>query len=91
MKPIKQEIVHLDKQNRTALVKNSKGESYPVKMDKYIADGVRYGDLAIVTKSPVSGEWIMIDYDINTLYNKEIDMFYANLPEEDNTTLEDWL
>ena len=48
------------------MVESSQGNRYPVNMDKYLADGVQIGDTAHVVKSPVSKEWIMTDYDINT-------------------------
>ena len=37
------------------------------------------GDDAVVTKSLVSGEWLMIDYKINTPANKEINDSYEVL------------
>lgn len=63
---IKQKIITVDKENLTCMVESSKGNKYPVSMDKHIADGVEIGDTAHVVKSKVSHEWIMIDYDINT-------------------------
>ena len=54
-------VIH--KQDNKALIKNSKtGKSFPVRMINWTRFLVQVGDIAIVTKSPVSGEWIMTDY-----------------------------
>ena len=54
-------IRHVDYKNGTALVQNSK-HTFPVTVAKSIRYLICIGDLAKVTKSPVSGEWIMTDY-----------------------------
>ena len=53
-------VIH--KQGNTALVRNGSKPSFPVTMQKWLKNLVCVGDLAIVKKSPVSGEWIMTDY-----------------------------
>ena len=54
-------VIHKDSTNGTALVKG-KGKSFPVKLQKWLTHLVCVGDTAIVKKSPVSGELIMVDY-----------------------------
>ena len=54
-------VIH--KQGNTALILNSKtGKSFPVTMQKELQYLVCIGDLAIVKRSPVSGEWFLTDY-----------------------------
>ena len=54
-------VIH--KQGNTALVKsNHSNKSFPVTMQNWLKHLVCVGDLAIVKKSQVSGEWIMTDY-----------------------------
>ena len=66
MKPIKLPIVNVDHTNRTALVKSQK-TTFPVHMTKDF--DCMAGDDAIVTKSAVTGEWLMIDYSFNNAFN----------------------
>lgn len=56
-------VIHKDIKNNTCLVKSSKtGKSFPVKMLNWTRFLVCVGDIAIVKKSPVSGEWLLTDY-----------------------------
>ena len=66
MNPVKLPIIHLDRVNKTALVK-SHNHTFPVHMTKNFDCMV--GDDAIVTKSPVTGEWLMIDYSFKNALN----------------------
>ena len=53
----------INKQGNNALVKsNRSNKSFPVTMQDWLKHLVCVGDLAIIKKSPVSGEWIMTDY-----------------------------
>ncbi len=54
-------IRHVDYKNGTALVQ-SRNRTFPVTVDKSIRYMITVGDLAKVTKSVVTGEWIMTDY-----------------------------
>ena len=54
-------VIH--KNNDTALVLSSRSKkSFPVKMMDWLKHLVCVGDIAIVKKSPVSGEWFLTDY-----------------------------
>ena len=71
MQPIFQDIIRIDRDAMTITVRNSKGQKYIVKptpeMEYQIRHrGVLLGDFAKVVKSSVSGEWVMIDFRINT-------------------------
>ena len=70
MKPVKLPIVSIDRPNKTAIVE-SKKTRFPVKMEmpSWKIEDVRLGDDAIVTKSDVTGEWLMIDYSFSNPFN----------------------
>lgn len=78
MKPIQLPLVHIDKQNKCALVKSQKGNVFPVEMcmPEWKIKDIQYGDDAIVVKSTVTGEWIMIDYTFLTSVNYAIHNSY---------------
>ena len=67
MKPIRLPIVNVDRKNRTAIVESTNGR-FPVKSTIDLTD-VRCGDDAMVVKSNVSGEWLMIDYRFDNAFN----------------------
>lgn len=48
--------------NKALLLSNTSNKSFPVTMQDWLKHLVCVGDLAIVKKSQVSGEWIMTDY-----------------------------
>ena len=71
MNPVFQDIVNIDRDAMTVTVRNSQGQKYIVKPSKDMechikGRSVLLGDFAKVIKSPVSKEWIMIDFKINT-------------------------
>lgn len=94
MKPVWQDIVGIDKEKMTVTVMNSKGQKYVVKVSKDMechitGRSVLLGDFAKVIKSPVSKEWVMIGFRINTAMYKDTDcVLNNNCPEQ---TLEDYL
>ena len=55
-------VIHKDHTTNTCLVRNGSKPSFPVTMQKWLRNLVCVGDLAVVKKSPVTGEWIMTDY-----------------------------
>ena len=56
-------VIHKDSTIGTALVKSSRTQrSFPVTMQPWLKHLVCIGDLAIVKRSPVSGEWFLTDY-----------------------------
>jgi len=54
-------IINVQADKGTALVKGRK-RTFPVILQDWLKFLICVGDLAIVKKSPVSGEWIMTDY-----------------------------
>ena len=70
MKPIRLPIVNVDKRNNAVMVESQNGK-FPVKVECSIEDA-RLGDDAVVTKSAVTGEWLMIDYKVDTAVNYTI-------------------
>ena len=97
MKPIFQDIVRIDRDAMTVTVRNSQGQKYIVKPSKDMechitGRSVLLGDFAKVIKSPVSKEWVMIDFKINTaMYDYDT---YGNesseIDVEPTCTLEDF-
>ena len=62
MKPINLTIKHVDSANGTALVEKKDGKTFPVTLQYWLRFLVRPGYYGTVTKSGVTGEWVMIDY-----------------------------
>ena len=71
MKPIKADIINIDKKNRTAIVRTNNGSKFPVKItiNQLLLEDIRLGDTAIITKSSVSHKWLMIDYSFCNPFN----------------------
>ena len=56
-------VIHKDTNRKTALVKSSTtGKSFPVILQEWLRFLVCVGDHACVKKSPVTGEWYLVDY-----------------------------
>lgn len=56
-------VIHKDIERNVALVKSDKSdESFPVRMLNWTRFLVCVGDIAIVKRSAVSGEWLLTDY-----------------------------
>ena len=94
MTPIFQDIIDIDRNNMKVTVKNSHGQKYIVEATDDMKYHIQHksvviGDYAKVIKSPVSNEWIMIDFKINTAMYEDYDGVINELEPE--TTLEDWL
>ena len=84
MKPISADIIQLNKNNRTALVKTNNGNKFPVKisMPNYLLEDLRLGDTALITKSTVSNEWLMIDYSFCNSLNYTIHNSYQETMDD---------
>ena len=67
MIPILQEIVTVDRDNDMVMVKSAKGNIYPVSINRYVKS-INVGDNALVVKSNVSREWLMVDVEPKTTY-----------------------
>ena len=95
MKPVYQDIVGIDRERMEVIVRKANGKKYIVKPSKDMechikGRSVLLGDFAKVIKSPVSGEWVMIDFKIDPTMYKDTDCVLNNTcPEQD--TLEEWL
>lgn len=69
MKPIWQSVITVDTDNGICMVESSKGNRYPVELNRLT--NVEVGDEALVTKS-LGGEWIMVD--ISKKYPRPLDV-----------------
>ena len=76
MKPIRLPVIRINRKDNMVYVKSSKGE-FPCKItNPVVKECVLLGDDAIVVKSAVSGEWLCIDYKIDTPTNYAIHNSY---------------
>ena len=80
MKPIWQSVITVDTDNGICMVESSKGNRYPVELNRLT--NVEVGDEALVTKS-LGGEWIMVD--ISKKYPRPLDV--TEFPRDDNNCL----
>lgn len=83
MIPILQEIVTVDRDNNMVMVKSAKGNIYPVSINRYVKS-INVGDNALVVKSNVSREWLMVDVEPKTTY-KPLDV--SVFPRDSNGDL----
>ena len=83
MEPILQEIITVDRDNGICMVKNAKGHIYPISINRY-AKSINVGDNALVVKSNVSREWLMVDVEPKTTY-KPLDV--SVFPRDSNGDL----
>lgn len=96
MEPIFQDIVLINRKSMEVTVKNSKGQKYIVKPSKDMVYHIQHksvypGDFAKVVKSPVSREWVMIDFKINTaMYDYDTYGDEAYVEPDSTITLEDY-
>ena len=70
MKPVWQKIIWINRKTNKVTVMNKSGRKYIIDVIPELVQDIQQrviiiGDLAKVTKSAVSGEWVMIDYKID--------------------------
>ena len=76
MKPIRKPVNHIDRKNGLVWVTGKHGK-FPCKVTRpSITDGVRLGDDVSIVKSAVTGEWLCVDYHIDTPVNYAIHNSY---------------
>ena len=80
MKPIWQSVITVDTDNGICMVESSKGNRYPVELNRLT--NVEVGDEALVTKS-LGGEWIMVD--ISKKYPRPLDI--TEFPRDNDNCL----
>ena len=72
MKPVRLPIKNIDRENGLVWVK-SKAHTFPCQITNKVArECMRLGDDAVVVKSAVTGEWLCIDYKVDTPVNYAI-------------------
>ena len=82
MIPILQEIVTVDRDNGICMVKSAKGHIYPISINRY-AKSINVGDNALVVKSNVSREWLMVD--VEPKYPRPLDV--TEFPRDNDNCL----
>lgn len=82
MKPIRLPVIRIDRKNNTVYVKSSNGE-FPCKItNPVVKECILLGDDAVVVKSAVSGEWLCVDYRMDTPTNYAIHNSYLTNYDE---------
>lgn len=80
MKPIKQTIHYVD--DDCCMVKSARGNIYPVDLNHY-CKSINVGDTALVVKSNVSQEWLLVD--VEPKYPRQLDI--TDFPKDENNCL----
>lgn len=83
MNPIPQTIHLVDQDNNICMVISGKGNIYPVDLNHYCKE-IRPGDTAMVVKSRVSGEWLLVD--VEPKYPKPLDV--TEFPRDEKNCLD---
>lgn len=83
MIPVKQRIILVDQTHNTVMVESAKGNRYNVDLNHYCGD-INVGDTALVVKSNISREWLMVDVEPKTAY-KPLDV--SIFPRDSNGDL----
>ena len=84
MEPIPQTIIAVDQDKGYCMVKSSTGKIYPIGLNRY-AKTVNVGDTALVVKSNVSKEWLMVDVINKYPYVNPIDI--VDFPRDETNCL----
>lgn len=82
MEPIKQTIHLVDQDNGMCMVMSGKGNLYPVSLNHYCKE-INPGDTALVVKSAVSKEWLLVD--VENKYPRHLDI--TEFPKDENNCL----
>ena len=82
MNPIPQTIVNVDPDNGTCMVKSGKGNIYPISLNRYVKS-INVGDTALVVKSNISKEWLLVD--VINKYPAPLDV--TEFPRDENNCL----
>ena len=77
-------IINIQRQFKTGLVRTSTGKTFPVHLQDWLVDGIMHGDYVDLKKSPVTGEWYVVDYHINMeIYGALHNQLQEELPEQE--------
>ena len=83
MNPIPQTIHLVDQDANVCMVISGKGNIYPVDLNHYCKE-IKPGDTALVVKSNVTGEWLLVD--VEPKYPKPLDV--TEFPRDENNCLD---
>ena len=77
-------VIHLDKLNKTCLIRKGNGSSYPCVLADWLVDGILLHDYVDVKYNPVSRVWMVVNYRINMeVYAAIHNSYQEELPEEE--------
>ena len=69
-------IINIQRKLKKGIVQTSTGKKFPVTLQDWLIDGIMLHDFVEINKSPVTGEWIVTNYFINTEVAEEIESSY---------------
>jgi len=82
MKPIRKPVRSIDREHNLVWVMGKHGK-FPCRITKpSIKQGVRLGDDVSIVKSSVNGEWLCVDYHVDTPINYAIHNSYQSSYED---------
>ena len=65
-------IINIQKDIGKGMVKTCTGKKFPVTIKQSLLEGIQLLDYVTIRKSKVTGEWIVVDYFVNSeIYNDE--------------------
>ena len=77
------EVIHINRKDKTCLIRKGKGPSYPCVLADWLVDGVMLRGYVDVKYNPVSHEWTVVDYRINSeVYGSIHNTYQEGLPED---------
>ena len=83
-------VIHLNKKDKTCLIRKEHGRSYPCRLAPGIVEGIQLLDYVTVKFNPVSREWTVVDYQINFPVAASIHNSYQEgLPEDEQDYIYD--
>ena len=78
-------IINIQRKYKSGIVQTATGKKFPVTLQDWLLDGIRLYDYVDIKKSSVTGEWIVVDYHVNSevygsihnSYQETLDLCYG--------------
>ena len=65
-------IINLQKEFKTGIIKTATGKKFPVTIPDWIIPGIQLLDYVEITKSQVTGEWVVTNYHVNVEFMEDV-------------------
>ena len=59
-------IINIQRKYKSGIVQTATGKKFPVTLQDWLLDGIKLYDYVDLKKSSVTGEWIVVDYHVNS-------------------------